>query len=314
MDFEEYWADLREGLGERKDFDAEVLSLPALHRWAQDIHNPSRPPLVVISGSRREVIYDRFQSEDQMFAEPGLVHDLGRTVTDEWIKDGLAKHITNRVRDIEIPPEFRAKQNFMFSLPTSDENARGWEILWGLVSVSFLTIEEPLARLIDQRLSLLSGVYRSIMEARFEALEFLSNTHQVGVPAIGRWVEGDTLTSQEKAFLQRAGVKQEISESARFEVLLFLLALARQNGVVGGVVLALDGLEQVTDKARADELFRLIEITEKWTKLGAPLGILLGWRGTKEDLKNLRKLHPRLAKKVAMADAWIRQACNGMQP
>lgn len=306
---EEYWSDLRNGVLEEGEQADDILSLAVLHRWAQDLHNPKRPSFLVVSGVNRDRVYQRFQFEEWMFDEPGVVNDICGPATNAWVGEGLVKHFTNRIQGLQIPPEYRNKSTFMLPLP--EPKSVQWEVLWGLIACSFLVVEDPLDQLVDKRFSLLSDAHRMILEARFEVLEKKGESVlQNAIQTTGKWIEGHrfaTLTDSEKAFLQRAQVSQAVTEAERFEVILFILSLARQNGVVGGIVLALDGLEEVVDKGRAEELFKLLEITERWTKLGSPLGILLGWRGTKDDCRRLTKLHPRLAKRVLQADAWIRR-------
>lgn len=302
--FQEYWSDLRRGLRPNAVHDSlDVVSMTVIHRWCQDTDNAHRPSFVVVSGANRERLYRRVQHDDWMFERPGTVQDLYGSRNQAWVFDGLTRHLVERVRDLEVPPEFRDKTTFMVPLP---EKHTGWEVIWGLVSCSFLVTERVLD-LVNKRNSLLADAHRALLEARFIVME--SHDPTVAVSAIGRWVEGQkhaSLTEPERAFLERAHITQAVTDSERFDVLLFLLTLARENDILGGVVLSLDALENVVEKERADELYRLIDTCDRWTSLGSPFGLVVGWRGDKDDTKNLRKLHPRLAKRIIESDRWVR--------
>lgn len=306
MDFDEYWGDVRRGLRPEATPDStEVVSLAVLHAWAQDTGNPRRPPFVVVSGTNRDILYRQVQSDDWMFEKPGGILDL-RGSTTSWIY-GLTRHLVERVRGLTIPPEFRDLVTSS-QVPQQELSTTEWEILWALVSCPFLVVEEPLDQLIDQRFSLLSDVHRGLLEARFEVSE-AGGPAFCGTEALGAWIEGQkhsSLTASAQAFLARANITQTVTEPERAEVLHFLLTLAKQNGLLGGVVLAIDGLENLTSKEVADELLQFLEVCGRWVTYGSPLGLIVGWRGTKEDAKQLRGLHPKLARRIAEADHWIR--------
>lgn len=312
MNFEEYWSDLRKGFKPSVEPNSiDLVSLNVVHRWTQD-QNPLRPSFVVVSGADRDRLYQRVQDEDWLFDERGAIHDLNNPHARDWVNEGVGRHLVHRVRALEIPPEFRDRTGFRLAVPGRDEMS--WEILWGLVATVYPTIEDPLSSLVDKRHSLYFDAHRALLEARLESLDSRDPTVVIGaVQTIGKWIEGQrhsNLSGGEQAFLVRARLNQAVTDPERFDVLQFCLALAKQNQVIGGVTLALDGLENLTSTDRAEELYRILDTADKWVSLGSPLGLVLGWRGSKEDAKALRKLHPKLARRIIDSDRWIRQASS----
>lgn len=309
-DFQSYWSDLRRGVVSKPTPDSvDLVSTEVLHRWSRDTGNVLRPSFVVASGENRHVLYNRVQADERMFDELGVNLDLGGTSNSSWVY-GLSNYITHWFRTLGIPPEFRDKSTFMVSLPPRGDEL-DWEVLWGLVGLSFLVMNEPLDTMVDQRFSMLSDAHRGLIEARFSVLDQSAPAISTAIEPLAHWLAGlkhSEMSREGHSFLRRAHISQAVTKIERFELLHFYLTLAKQNGLLGSAVLLLDGLENLTSPEVAEDLSAFLQISDLWVRYGSPIGVLIGWRGTKEDAKELRKLHPLLARKIIDADKWLRSS------
>jgi hypothetical protein len=305
-DFQSYWSDLRRGVAPPLTPDSiDLVSTEVLHRWSRDTGNVLRPSFVVASGENRHTLYRKVQADERMFDEPGASLDLRGTTSSSWVY-GLSNYITDWFRTLPIPPEFRDKSTFTVSLPPRGDHFE-WEMLWGLAGLSYLVMNDPLDAMVDQRFSMLSDAHRGLLEARFLREPSISSA----IGPLGRWVAGlkhSEMSREDHSFLHRARIVQAATKLERFELLHFYLTLAKQNGLLGSAVLLLDGLENLTSPEVAEDLSAFLQISDLWVRYGSPLGVLVGWRGTKEDTKELRKLHPLLARKITDADKWLRSS------
>lgn len=141
-------------------------------------------------------------------------------------------------------------------------------------------------------------MYRTLIEARFEALEKLDWNHtSETISSVGRWIEGNP---------NPTGIAQTIlPEAARFEMAFFLLTLASQNGLLGNTFLVLDGLERATPEDAA-ALCHMVSTLSRWTEVGCPLRLVLGWDA--KSKRALRKLHPPLYLQVQEGLRWTKNS------
>lgn len=152
-----------------------------------------------------------------------------------------------------------------------------WRVLQDLVQVEAFFIDDPLKSIVDKG-GRLTDVFKAIWEIRFLSEEGL--IEEPFLRCLTDWV----VTSRAPGpLLHKVGIKRMLPRHHRLEVFLFLTALSQQNNSFGKGVFILDGVEALvglpskTRMARFRELDRLVEVADEWSRLGAPLGFILGY-------------------------------------
>lgn len=267
------------------------------------------PPLLVIPGPSfqdRLAILSQWECSEWRKQQPWVVTDTRSAYTRSWPTEGVLHNLTNRIARIIVPSE--VKDRLLSGFPPVPGI---WEIVWALISADDFLVEEPLRGMVDRSFYLVHDVYRALWEARFLIRENASRepaTQLVGT--LIRWLTAEPLLPQDQAALEALGIKRLVSsEQERFDVLCFLLTLAAQNGIVERVLFLFDGLEDILLPEYRSVLRQfqgLLHAIERWVSIGGcPLGILLGFRGSKTDHAALRRLHPKLAVEVARGLSWV---------
>jgi len=288
------------------------LSLPVepILRWTLAFSDDRTRPGYVTIPARSEADRDSFV---QRYLDPrfrkyrfGSIEDVEGEKTGEWLSKGLLQSFTERVTQLSVPEEVH------LSLPKWFPPEQGsQEILWGLVARPDLVVEEPLRSMLDQSIYLIHDVYRAVWEARFVVKEsVLLTPAQRFVSTVSRWLLG-TSTEFDEQRLRQLPVTRKVRDIERYDVLCFLLTLARQNDLLGRVVLAFNGLEHATEEhvQLLNEMDLLLTAVDRWVKIGPiPLGVMIGHTGDPDDMARLRELHPKLANKVEAGLEWVRKA------
>ena len=300
-EFEEYWRDLRRGILPSPVRDSvDLVSIQIFHAWLQDADNRHRPSFFLVSGGNREQFYRRFQDEAWLFIKPGRSLRLLDERSRSWLRDGALPFLTQSLKTLEMPLEYRSKGTYLFPLL---ERGEQWEVLWGLLACSYLVIENdnPLWSLLDQGERPIVEVIRSLSTFRALAAETADPQRaRFLVEAFGHWIDGTPLWSlpfAERELLRQA-CPYSFSTEERLEAIQFILTLAKQNEVVGTFGLSFDGVENIALLDQAEDLYKFILSCEKWVHLSSPLCPVLGWREAKEDVKGLRKIHSRLTTRL----------------
>lgn len=178
-----------------------------------------------------------------------------------------------------------------------------WGILWNLLDVEEFFVDEPLLSLVNQGL-LFTEFYQTLWETRFLLQESAPEVDKL-VDSVVRWMTAGELTSDHRQYLNRVRISREVtSDSERLDLLFFLVALANQNAALNRpVVVVYDGLEQAMGQSPPKrrklltDLLQLIEAAERWNKLGAALGVVVGLPDTSACLR-LEGYNPQLHAKI----------------
>jgi hypothetical protein len=143
--------------------------------------------------------------------------------------------------------------------------------------------------------------YRALVEIRFEVQERKAlPTIEEDIIALGRWIERNVSDSGVQSLMSRSGIRNRVKKREQVDLLLFILTLAKVNGLLDEIVVYFD--LKWLDKMGAEELYRVLGDLEHWTSLGCPLSLLLGWEG---DRRAVRGLHPRLSSRFREGLAWM---------
>lgn len=211
------------------------------------------------------------------FEIPGIAV-LGRTkYTQEWVTKGVLADLTQRVRGLTPTP---------------------WGLIWDLLAVDDFVVEDPLKSLIDQGFRF-TGCFKAIWEARCLHQEERPEETMALLKALIRWMTAAELTPEQKTLLTGVGVKHALGEPECLDMLLFLLALAYQNGLTDRTVFVFDGVEMVRKKEDLRKLADAVTIFERWTRLGSATGIVLGLNTAGKTVEAITSMNPRLGKKIA---------------
>lgn len=211
------------------------------------------------------------------------VQALGSSrTTDDWLTKGVANDLTERVRAM---------------------TGRPWGLIWDLFSVQDFVVDEPLRGLIDQG-ARFTGLFRALWEVRFLLQERRQQEGHALLGAVLRWLYAQALSLEQQKLL--AGVRIEhalTSLPERLDMLLFLLALTRQNGLADCTVFVIEGLDSVVRPnmlARRDLLRQLNEtaaVFARWAQLGSATGLVLGMHDS--TLQDIYRYSPSFGKKIA---------------
>ncbi len=250
-------------------------SSATVHDWVLRLSERG-DALLAMSGPEASMRAEAFRL---CFDIPGLTV-LGSTKsTQDWIFKGFLPDLTRRVRGLTPTP---------------------WGILWDLLAVEDFVVEDPLKGLIDQGFRF-TGCFKAIWEARFLHQEGRSRETMQLLGALIRWMTATELTLDHKALLTNVGVRHSLSESECTDMLLFVLALAYQNGLTDRTVFVFDGVEQVKKKESLRKLADAVTIFERWTRLGSATGIVLGLNPANKAVETITAMNPRLGKKIAVS-------------
>jgi hypothetical protein len=177
-----------------------------------------------------------------------------------------------------------------------------WDLLWNLLTLETLVVEDPLRLLVDQG-HLITEAFKAIWEARFRLEE--GQEVQDAVSAISNWMTGAPLDVAQRKFLGQLGIVSEPSTTfERLDLMFFLVALAKQNELVSRTVFIFDGLERAVvqgvsrRKAFYKECFDFCIAAERWSRLGAPIGFIFGYSKEHDPLSVIEKAHPKLGRKL----------------
>lgn len=191
---------------------------------------------------------------------------------------------------------------FARQVATLDSPSGSWAVLWSLLEVEEFVVQDPLLDLVDQGFRF-TELFKALWEARFLLSE--GRDPRQLVYGITRWLLGEPLDAPAKAVLAKANITRELdSTRERLDMMLFLLALARQNGAFDQGAIALDGLEKALRKAPAArrkhlrDVLELVTATERWCRLGSGLGLVVGFDPRHGTLDSLKRYSSKLDAKI----------------
>jgi hypothetical protein len=293
----------RSGSGIREAAVAPLL------RWALSFAEPDRPTFLTISGAteEREALLRAYLHPKYNAVRPDTVEDVVGDQTRGWVERGAVDSFIERVAVMRVPVEVRQ------SYDLDAIRATEWELLWGLIVVDTLIVEEPLRDLVDRSSDIVSDVHRALWEARF-----LFREHPSVEPAatflgtMARWLAGAELKSADIERLTAAGIRKRIErDTDKLDATCFILTLAAQNGIVNRVLLTFDGIENALrsdGRPALRQLLCVVRAVDRWVRMGGcPIGLFLGLTGTETNVARLRKMHLALARRVESGRSWCTQ-------
>lgn len=257
-----------------------------LMTWVEDLVEEDSPSLLALpysgSAARDKALQQVFQIEG--------AHIAGSSVKPrDWLDDG-------------VYPAFEARVSRLLG-------GSPWSWVIDMLRGPVFVAEEPLRSMIDDNVSLATGLFNALWDLRFRMQERTWERHPRALAAaIFRWLTGNAI-EKDLTLLASFRIDRELaSEQERVEMMLFLMALARQNGLFDRVVLTFDGLDQAvrfSQQKRRTLLKPLTDLTlqvERWGKLRSGVGLVLCYSTSYEgDLASLKQFAPMLHKRVRLA-------------
>lgn len=278
----------------------EIVAVPLL-RWAAQFPSPERSVLLTIPGPgpvEREALLTVYLDPRYEAYRPDTIEDVLGAGTRAWITEGAVANFLGRVARMRVPPEARTTVD----IPPVHE----WELLWGLVRVGNLIVEEPLRSQVDHSTNLISEVHKALWEARF--LDREGGPVRAFVATMSRWMTGADLSPDDLARLSEAGLRRRIErDEDRLDAACFVLTLAAQNAIVNRVVMSFDGVDEVSSPDDLRQLVGAIRVVDRWVRMGGcPLGLFIGTAVGKTELMRLQKLSPVLAQHIDAGMSWVK--------
>jgi hypothetical protein len=289
LPFEEYWGDIRDCRRTIPLPKESPTELTPLVLWAQNLWDSSRQAFHLLPGS----------DHDRGLAIERIKQELsgGELVQDSLWLGWPRAHLLHVIRDLTVP----YRDHFTFTPPQPERNPVGWDLLWCLVARRNLVVSDSLRNLVSRKGTRFADFYRSLVEIRFETAEHSSlPTIEEGVLALGHWIEGSVKDSGVQTLMSKSIVRNRVRKREQVDLLLFLLTLAKANGLLDELVVYFD--LKWLDRTGAEELYKILGDLEHWIGLGCPLSLLLGWEG---DRQAVRGLHPRLSSRFREGLAWM---------
>lgn len=204
-----------------------------------------------------------------------------------WVKEGLVEAITQRL-----------------AFATQKDS---WQLFHALIEVPDFVVEEPLRSLVDQGFRFTES-FKAIWEARHLLQEGQDAAATTLTTALIQWMTGQALKPETRELLEKAHISRElVSTQDRLDMLFFLLALAQQNGLIDRTVVVIDSFElavrQPAEPRRAllREALDVVTAAERWTRLGARVGIVFGFSKLHGTLTSLKRYSPKLHGRIRIA-------------
>ena len=261
----DHWADLRKGRARDPH-----TPLRDLITWAQGIDSPV---VKVAAGANRDRLYRR----------------LANGLSQPWVAEHTKwywppDHLYEFCKKLRFPSGTRSLADHgthFFMLPVPPGN---WELLWGLVLLTNLTVTSPLLELVDQVNTPYAEFHQTLTQLRLDIKEDKRRTPASSLP----WNNSSQVPSFRFSSSQLRGFQQLIeclcqAKSEHIGPLLFFLSLVWQQGLLDApVVLVFDNVDrggtllERPNPSGSEGLASLIKLVEAWDERDVPVRILLG--------------------------------------
>ncbi len=250
-----------------------------IQTWVQNLDSGLGSPVLVIEGASP---LNRAEAYRWAF-DPTLGWTAGDTgnLDTSWVQEGMVEALTQRLA---------------FSSPQKPS----WDILHALLDVEDFVVDGALRKLLDQGFRF-TGFFQALWEARHLLNEEREQEADLLVEALIRWMTTKPLTETDRVGLERVGINRElISPQDRLDLLFFLQALARQNGLIDRTVVVFDCFElavrQSQDRRRLllQEAQTVLSVAVRWQRLEAGVGIILGLTPAGGTFTTLKQYNPKL--------------------
>lgn len=285
VELESYWADISPPDSERRvthrpgslrpQWDPSQSS--GLEMWVKNLGREDQRPIILVEGptpAHRQTLYR-------------LARIPSKAIDQKWVEQGLVDNLSERLS---------ATRCIGSIAPHS------WDLIWNFLTLEELVVEEPLRSLIDQGL-LFTQAFKAIWEARFMLKEG-QDIRQL-VEAFTGWVTSTSLSEESKRLLDKMGIERELSTPfERLDMLFFLATWAAQNQLISNQLFVIDGLDRALTQGTArrkqllKELDHFCTSAERWSKLGSPLGFVLGYSNEHKALAGIERSNARLGAKL----------------
>lgn len=290
---------------------AKILMKPRepLVEWTTT-PSPTQPFALVVTGltyaDRQDALKGYVEGEWRK-RHRSVVIDAFGPATGEWRDEGVTNSLTARIQRLALPHVDKASMAAWY--PPQPGN---WDLVWALIAVENFVVEHPLRAMIDHSFYLVHDVHRVLWEARFLAREQPTlQAAEALVDTFLRWITGRKLNERDQEALTALGIRKLVSsDTERFDVLCFLLTLGHHNGFLERAVFVFDGLERALEFDRRPVLRQLQTLLDRgrtWVKLGCPIGILVGFSGEKNDVKQLFRLNGKLGHDITNSLDWMQR-------
>lgn len=253
-----------------------------LQSWVEDLNGSQNPLLVIASPHedfRRETFKAFYQVKDLVI--------LGASKNNQdWLAKGIVDDLTQRVRGF---------------------TGRPWGLVWDLLDVQDVIVEEPLTSLLKQGLRFTS-FFRALREGKAMLQKGRRDDALALLGSVFRWLSAQELGPEHRSWLERMQIRHELQTlHERLDMLLFLLALAYQNDLADRTVFVLDGLDKTlrlsVDKRKHfhNQMLDTIQTFDRWARLGSSAGVVIGLDASDDTLDILSQYNDRLGKRVRAA-------------
>lgn len=309
----ECWELIRPGLKKASipRLDTENLQLMPLVQWVVETGSEQeRLVAQTIPGvSRaRQALLARYLHPSWKVKRPGCLDDVSDDTS--WLRYGALPDFARRVTEMRLPRECLSRASLRVGVEWSGQ------IFWALGALEKMVILEPLKTHVDEDPTL-TDTFRALLWTRFLIQERrLGDAHHY-VDALRKWFMRTPKGPQDEKLLAEAGVRQKLdTDRAQLDALCLLLTLAAQNWLLVEAIFSFDGLEELLvedgGKETAQGLYNLIlGIERNLLAFVCPVGLLLGFVADRSSKTRLQRLHPRLAQRVEMGEAWTRLTVTG---
>lgn len=252
-------------------------NLDLVHTWAKAVGTEDKlSPVLLVGGptpSHRATLF-------RLAGSPSVVNG--------WIEKGLVDALTRSF----------SKARCVGSIIPHE-----WDILWSLLTLKGLQVEEPVRSLIDQGL-IFTEVFKGLWEARFCLNEDCEIKDLVGT--LSRWVSADELTDADRKRLGKIGIDHELTTAyERLDILFFLAALAKHNDLTDGLIFIVDELDRAVlqsanrKKSLLRELSEFCLSVDRWNRLGAPIGFMVGYSSEHPPFESLSRSNTKLGSRFS---------------
>jgi hypothetical protein len=271
-----------------------------------------RPLAIVLPGAnhldRRTVLRQYTEGAWRRF-HPGVVIDAEDVKSTAWLEGNVADNLLHRLAILAMPPLDKE----MFAPWYPHESA--WELLWNLVGIKDIIINEHLREMVDQSFYLVHDVHRALWEARFIDRESNMGAVEDFMLHFTHWIMGEPLGEAGQKALAAIGIKRLVSSNAeKLDVFFFLLALGSHNGLLDRAIFTFDDLEHALQPNKRGALRQLKDVLDagrRWAKFGGtPFGTIFGFTGSSRDLELMSKFHTKLAAEVSTGLEWARKSVS----
>lgn len=277
-------------------------------KWTLRFHEEDRRgSMLVVPGTTahdRLDFYQKYLSEEWDSFRPGAVEDIVGPQARDWVEQTILSNFTDRIARMTVPKSIRQDLLGDFQPPTAS-----WEVIWALGFTDGLVVNGSLREMVDQPHYLFHDIYRVLWSLRFRLRETGSAATVSFFNTVVRWLTGNPLSMAEAHELEAAGATRRITtDRERFDVLLFLITLAEQNGLLNRYVICFDGLERVlTSDSRSllREMQTFLTTVDRWVRFAqTPIGVLIGMDTNSRHMSLLQRLNKKLANDIEAGVAW----------